>query len=402
APRPRRRSGSAGRSRRGRRRRGASRRPSGPAARARPTRGTGRPSAASCRGAASAGPAGLRAPVGRSRSPLALDDRGGQAERPDEAERAGGEQRRAHDEVVVRLPQPAGALLHALEVRDDADDAVEEVQRRDGRQRGAGGLLGDDACEAGGGERRREHQRRPHPLVAERALVVLEVDLRAERGRRHRRGDGEQLLHPAFADVLEQLEDHAAHRCASARFNSSPWPARERSGTRAPPSGASTPSNSIDSMRVWSWKYSRCRRRSTPHRACAESWGAQWPEMSMPYAAASPFTRSRPVMPPQRVMSAWRQSTHPSRLRKSAGTYAYSPAATSSKLCSRTSRSPAKSADDTGSSNQRTFQFWTYSCAQRIASLAVNAPFASTYSSASPIASRAASSRFGSFSGSRP
>src|SRR5579884_1023678 len=308
--------------------------------------------------------------------PLALHDPGRDAEGAHEAQRPGREERRPHDEVVVR---------------------------RHERQHGPGGALGGVPGRARDHERRREDERRPHPLVAERALVVLEVDLGAEGRRRQSRRHGEELLHAAVADVLQEPREHqAAHRSASARFSSRPLPAREKSGRRAPPAGERTPSNSIDSMRTWSWKYSRCRRRSTPHSACAESCGAQWPETSRPCADASPFTRRRPVMPPQRVTSACRQSTQPTRLRKSARTYAYSPAATSSVACSRTSLRPSKSADETGSSNQRTFQSETYRLAQRTASFAGKAPFASTYSSASPIAARTTSSRCGSRSGSRP
>jgi len=40
----------------------------------------------------------------------------------------------------VRLAQSAGSLPDALEVRDDPDQAVEEVERRHGRQRPARGL----------------------------------------------------------------------------------------------------------------------------------------------------------------------------------------------------------------------------------------------------------------------
>src|SRR5947209_6267172 len=175
----------------------------------------------------------------------------------DEPERAGGEERRAHDEVVVRFLAPAGPLAHALDVRDDADEPVEEVERRQRGEERARGFLRCDAGHARRGQRGREEERCPHPLVAERAFVVLEVDLGAERRHGQRGRRSEQLLHASFADVPECAPDHAAYLCASACLSVRPWPARERSGTRAPSTGSSTPSKSIDSIRTWSWKYSR-------------------------------------------------------------------------------------------------------------------------------------------------
>ena len=124
APRARRRSGSAARSRRGRARpsRVTSSQCAGlrehvevgvaavqlrrrPAALARQA-GAGR--RAPARRGASAG--GRRGGSPRSRSSLALDDRGEQPERADQAERAGREQRRAHHEVVGRLAEAARPL----------------------------------------------------------------------------------------------------------------------------------------------------------------------------------------------------------------------------------------------------------------------------------------------------
>src|SRR5207244_9326819 len=104
--------------------------------------------------------------------------------------------------------------------------------------------------------------RRPHPLVPEGALVVLEIDLEPERGRRERGGARGRPLQPAFSDVLQQAP-HAAYFSAAERFNARPSPGAERSGRSMPPSGRGTPSKSIDSTRTWSWKYSRCRSRRT-------------------------------------------------------------------------------------------------------------------------------------------
>ncbi len=87
-------------------------------------------------------------------------------------------------------------------------------------------------------------------------------------------------------------------------------------------------------------------------------------------------------MPPQRVTSAWRQSTAlaSSRFRKSASTYAYSPAATSKPAgpFSLTSRRPSKSAEDTGSSNQDTSHSRRSRCAHSSACCRSSAPFEST------------------------
>jgi hypothetical protein len=69
------------------------------------------------------------------------------------------------------------------------------------------------------------------------------------------------------------------------------------------------PSNSIDSMRTWSWKYSRCTSVSIAQQACAEIAGAQWAEKGIERALHSASTRSRLVMPPQRVTSACWMST---------------------------------------------------------------------------------------------
>ena len=61
-------------------------------------------------------------------------------------------------------------------------------------------------------------------------------------------------------------------------------------------------------------------------------------------------------MPPQRVTSNWRQSTAPAAISRaeSASDQLYSPAATSGRIWRRTAASPARSCDDTGSSNQVT------------------------------------------------
>lgn len=53
------------------------------------------------------------------------------------------------------------------------------------------------------------------------------------------------------------------NRSASSSLSSIPIPGRERSGFKQPRSGCATPSKSILSMRTWSWKYSRWRRRVT-------------------------------------------------------------------------------------------------------------------------------------------
>src|SRR5581483_8524594 len=311
---------------------------------------------------------------------LPADERSHDSERADHRQRAGREERRTHDQVVGRLGEAARLLPHAFEVRDDSDDPVERVERAEERQPPLRCLLGEDARDPGRRERRRQDDRRPHPLVAEGALVVLEVDLERERRRAERRRRGEQLLHAAVADVLDRSCDQADHRSTSCRLSSSPFPGRERSGRSTPPSGSGTPSKSMCSIRTWSWKYSRCRRRSTAQNACAEIAGAQCAETSTSCALARPEADSTPVMPPHRVTSACRTSTQATTFRKSAGTYAYSPAATSMPAGprSRTRRSPSKSADETGSSNHDTFHSSAYRSAQPSASFAVKAPFAST------------------------
>ncbi len=62
------------------------------------------------------------------------------------------------------------------------------------------------------------------------------------------------------------------------------------------------------------------------------------------------------MIPPQRVTSSCRQSTAPasSSRRESAGDQLYSPAATSGSTWRRTAARPARSWEDTGSSNQVT------------------------------------------------
>ena len=101
---------------------------------------------------------------------------------------------------------------------------------------------------------------------------------------------------------------------ASARFSSRPWPGRERSGTSLPPSGSSVPSNSIRSIRTWSWKYSRCASVSTAQQAWAEIAGAQWAEKRRCAALQIPSARSRLVIPPTRVTSACTMSTQRGQL----------------------------------------------------------------------------------------
>ena len=48
-------------------------------------------------------------------------------------------------------------------------------------------------------------------------------------------------------------------------------------------------------------------------RVRCEIAGAQWAETSSACAFARPDARRKPVIPPQRVTSAWRQSTRPTR-----------------------------------------------------------------------------------------
>src|SRR5436190_1322602 len=251
---------------------------------------------------------------------LALHQGCEHAHAADHRQRPRRQERRAHHEVVVRFREARRPLLDAPEVRVHADQAVEGEQRAEDRQRRARRPRRDEARNAGRRQRRSQREGRPHPLVAKRALVVLEVDLERERRRGERRRRREQPLHPALADILERAPDQAAHRSTSFRFSSSPLPARERSGRRTPASGSGTPSSSRCSTRTWSWKYSRWRRRSTAQKACAEIAGAQCAETSSEWAFARPEAERRPVMPPQRVTSACRQSTAPTRLRKSAGT----------------------------------------------------------------------------------
>jgi len=61
-------------------------------------------------------------------------------------------------------------------------------------------------------------------------------------------------------------------------------------------------------------------------------------------------------MPPQRVTSSCRQSTASAAMSRaeSASDQLYSPAATSGRTWRRTAASPARSCDETGSSNQVT------------------------------------------------
>ena len=236
APPPGRRSGSAARPRRARARPAASPRPSAAPARARRSRGSGRASAASCRGAAAAGRAvgSAAASAGaalESTSSLALTIAAAIPSAPTRQSEPGRQQRRPHDEVVVGSRKPPGRLRTPCTCVTIADDAVEEVERRDGRQRGPRGPLARDAGDARGGQRRREHDRRPHPLVAERALVVLEVHLERERRGAERRRRCEQLLHAPFATLRSNRRIMRPTVRASARMSSRPWPGRERSGT---------------------------------------------------------------------------------------------------------------------------------------------------------------------------
>src|SRR6266540_1457344 len=146
------------------------------------------------------------------------------------------------------------------------------------------------------------------------------------------------------------------NRSMSLRFTSSPEPGRERSGRITPSFGSGTPSNASDSMRSWSAKCSRCRKFGTAAHGAADTAGAQCADTSSPYAAARAATRRNSVTPPQRVMSAWRQSTAPawSIRPKYARSYPYSPAATSMSTRSRISRRPSRSSEETGSSNHVT------------------------------------------------
>src|SRR3954452_23430374 len=108
--------------------------------------------------------------------PLALwlDDPRDDSHRTDECQRARREKRRPHGEGVVRLPEAARALADTRYVRIDADRAVEGIERAEEWEHGPGRAGRDDAGDPGCGERRRQPDRRPHPLVAERSLAVLE------------------------------------------------------------------------------------------------------------------------------------------------------------------------------------------------------------------------------------
>ena len=153
--------------------------------------------------------------------------------------------------------------------------AVEAVQRRQSRQPRPRGALGADSRHAGRGQRRRQRDRRPHPLVAERPLEVLEVDLEPERERAERGGGAASLQRAAgtFPPGRVRSVRSASHQATLGRIalrlralELEPVPGAVEIGRSAPSTGSTTPSNSMCSIRTWSWKYSRWTKFSSASR----------------------------------------------------------------------------------------------------------------------------------------
>ena len=109
---------------------------------------------------------------------------------------------------------------------------------------------------------------------------------RTARGRRRRSAPRPRSRRAGRARASSRRR-HAAYRSASARRSSTPSPGRSGSGRTAPPSGSRKPSNSIRSMRTWSWNHSRWRSFGTAASAWVWMVGAEWPERSSSWASAT-------------------------------------------------------------------------------------------------------------------
>ena len=207
---------------------------------------------------------------------------------------------------------------------------------------------------AGGGERRREDDRRPHPLVSERALVVLEVDLERKRRCAQRRRGGERLLHPPRADIAQEMSSGMSLGVGSFQLEPVAGP-REVGPQRS----------------VYGLEHAVEEQRARPRRGRGSTRdggaGDRAARVSMDGGAAvrRQVERAASRAPPreeagdsrsQRVTSACRQSTAPaaSICSKYGSVSPYSPAAISMRrgARSRSSRRPSRSSDETGSSNQ--------------------------------------------------
>ena len=192
------------------------------------------------------------------------------------------------------------------------------VQRRERRQPRPRRALGAHAGDARGCQRRRERDRRPHPLVAERAPEVLEVDLQPERQRAERRRGGERALHPPAAHVAPPARRRgvvAAKRLravASSRLSSRPIPAgrgrgtarRRRGATHAVEQQLLDPDVVVEVLEV-----DELRERGAPGAGGSTVRSAA--TAAAPRARHSASTRSSSVIPAQRVTSACSTSTAP-------------------------------------------------------------------------------------------
>ena len=207
---------------------------------------------------------------------------------------------------------------------------------------------------------------RRHPVVrgvgrVEGAAAGVEPDLALDRGAEVA-GDAstvEVLRSPHREAQRVTSATCALKRAASRCLSSSPLPGRERSGRRTPSSGSGTPSKTIPSTRTWSWKYSRCRRRSTAQNACVEIAGAQWAETSIECAFARPDAReeaSDPAAARDVGLEAVDAADEVPEVGRDVGVLAGRDHEPGRPRVADQRAGPARSSEETGSSNHVTFQ----------------------------------------------
>src|SRR6185437_13836874 len=221
--------------------------------------------------------------------------------------------------------QPLGEVYHHGGVAGLAGESGAAAARDDGRIVGPADLDGAHHVGFGVGD---DHADRDLAVVrgvrgVERLVAVpephfaldcaLQIVLQAPRVDL---GVGQALVGDAPAgrlvdDAVRGGHAATAKRSASARLSASPWPGRAESGVARPAFSRGAPSNSMDSMRTWSWNHSMWASRGAAQAGARWMAGAQWLESGRFQASARSAARRKPVMPRQRVASACSTSTAP-------------------------------------------------------------------------------------------
>lgn len=162
------------------------------------------------------------------------------------------------------------------------EDQLERLALRDPDQRIADQLLAlaEASGPSGQGAAPLSAPRVSHEALAD-MLALRRETVTLHLGRMRRLGAVRVDRHRFVLDRarLEAIrEGHPLRYASASGLSARPSPGRAGSGASSPPDGRGAPSNSSDSSRTWSWKYSTSEICGTPQAACAWMDGAVWAE----------------------------------------------------------------------------------------------------------------------------